>query len=246
MNSTNETGEIAEALAKAQAEVKDPDRKKTVKVRAKSGAKYDFAYATFNQGLDIFRSVYSKHGLAFYQSVVWIEGKPFVQTVLLHTCGERLVSHWPVCGFAWDDAQRAGSATTYAKRYALFALMGINGDDDDDGNITSGNHFEETDGKKKQEKAEQKNTKYDELFSKDSYKVDIGDMSQDEFVYELARYAKRANNCDELDRLITDNLDTVSHFEDNVRRKFIQHMDKNYKEIDQHAEFPAAVARSLS
>jgi hypothetical protein len=242
--------EIYGALTKAQAEVKDPERRKTVKVKAKSGARYDFNYATLNQGLDIFREVFSKHGLAFHQGVVWVEGKPHIRTNLSHTSGEVISTDWPISGFDWNNPQSAGSATTYAKRYALFAIMGINGDDDDDANIAQGNEFAEKkkdNARKVTEEIKQKDTdKYDKLFDNKSYAIERGDMNESEFVYELARYAKRANSCDELDKLITDNIQVVSHFEDNVRKSFIRYLDANYKEIDEHAEFPAAMARSLS
>jgi hypothetical protein len=54
-------------------------------------------------------------------------------TVLAHTSGEWIASDWPVCAVA-DTAtpRRMGAALTYARRYALFTLVGIAGEDDVD------------------------------------------------------------------------------------------------------------------
>ena len=52
-------------------------------------------------------------------------------TTLAHASGEWLASVWPVCSA--DEAtnpQRLGAALTYARRYALFTLVGIAGEDD--------------------------------------------------------------------------------------------------------------------
>ena len=52
-------------------------------------------------------------------------------TVLLHTSGEWIPSHWPVCPLSETAApRRMGAALTYARRYALFTLVGIVGEDD--------------------------------------------------------------------------------------------------------------------
>src|SRR5262249_52963118 len=52
-------------------------------------------------------------------------------TVLAHSSGEWVSSEWPVCLIAdIASAQRMGAALTYARRYALFTLVGIAGEDD--------------------------------------------------------------------------------------------------------------------
>ena len=51
-------------------------------------------------------------------------------TVLAHASGEWISSEWPVCPIAdIASAQRMGAALTYARRYALFTLVGIAGED---------------------------------------------------------------------------------------------------------------------
>src|ERR1700729_2990919 len=52
-------------------------------------------------------------------------------TVLAHASGEWISSDWPVCPVSETAApQRMGAALTYARRYALFTLVGIAGEDD--------------------------------------------------------------------------------------------------------------------
>jgi ERF superfamily len=52
-------------------------------------------------------------------------------TVLAHSSGEWLSSDWPVCPLSdTGSPQRMGTALTYARRYALFTLVGIAGEDD--------------------------------------------------------------------------------------------------------------------
>jgi hypothetical protein len=52
-------------------------------------------------------------------------------TVLLHTSGEWISSDWPVCQLSETSApRRMGAALTYARRYALFTMVGIAGEDD--------------------------------------------------------------------------------------------------------------------
>ena len=52
-------------------------------------------------------------------------------TLLAHSSGEWISSEWPVCAASEiDTPHRMGAALTYARRYALFALVGIAGEDD--------------------------------------------------------------------------------------------------------------------
>ena len=52
-------------------------------------------------------------------------------TMLAHASGQRIASDWPVCPIAETaNPQRMGAALTYARRYALFTLVGIAGEDD--------------------------------------------------------------------------------------------------------------------
>jgi hypothetical protein len=61
----------------------------------------------------------------------WHSGQIRLTTLLAHASGEWISSDWPVCPVSEKAApHRMGAALTYARRYALFALVGIAGEDD--------------------------------------------------------------------------------------------------------------------
>ena len=79
------------------------------------------------------RKTLGKHEIAAVQAtaVDHEAGIISVTTRLCHSSGEWIASDWPVCSL--DDMaspKRMGAALTYARRYALFALVGIAGEDD--------------------------------------------------------------------------------------------------------------------
>lgn len=132
-----EINEIVGALVKAQAEIKNPERDRTVKVRMKSGGEYEFSYATMSGIMDCIRGPLTKNGLWFSQTLLERETKYRLRTTLFHSSGQWLASETPLLiGEAGNQA--FGSALTYMRRYALCALLGITADEDDDGNAGEG------------------------------------------------------------------------------------------------------------
>ena len=89
-------------------------------------------YATLDAILDVVRPILSKHGMAVSQEPLMEEGRCGVVTRIVHESGEVRESTLllPVKD---QTAQAAGSAITYARRYALSAVLGIAADEDDDG-----------------------------------------------------------------------------------------------------------------
>ena len=135
MQRSSETiGTIAAALAKAQAQLVNPEKSLTGKIRADgSSAERSFRYAPLSSGLDIVRKTLSQHEIATVQTTSIDEAAGIVRlsTVLAHASGEWIASDWPVCSIDETAApQRMGAALTYARRYALFTLVGIAGEDD--------------------------------------------------------------------------------------------------------------------
>jgi hypothetical protein len=134
MQRSSETiGAIAAALAKAQSELANPEKSLTATIRASHPRESDqiFRYAALSAGLDIVRK--GGHEIATVQTTSidkeagWIR----LTTVLAHSSGEWLSSEWPVCAISETAApRRMGAALTYARRYALFTLVGIAGEDD--------------------------------------------------------------------------------------------------------------------
>ena len=126
---------LASALAKAQAELVNPENSLTATIRTgRAGeAERTFRYAPLASGLDIVRKTLGKHEIATVQTTAIdaAAGMVHLTTTLAHSSGEWIASDWPVCPMAETaHPQRMGAALTYARRYALFTLVGIAGEDD--------------------------------------------------------------------------------------------------------------------
>ena len=136
MQRSSETiGTIAAALAKAQAQLVNPEKSLVATLRSDeaSGAERSFRYASLSSGLDIVRKTLSQHEIATVQTTSIDEAAGIVRlsTVLAHASGEWIASDWPVCAISETATpHRMGAALTYARRYALFTLVGIAGEDD--------------------------------------------------------------------------------------------------------------------
>ena len=128
-------GAIAAALARAQAELTNPEKTLTAQIRSPFLRDDDrtFRYASLASGLDIVRKTLSQQEIAAIQTtrVEATSGHIHLTTLLAHSSGEWISSDWPVCAARDIEApHRMGAALTYARRYALFALVGIAGEDD--------------------------------------------------------------------------------------------------------------------
>src|SRR5437588_10490988 len=136
MHRSSETiGAIAGALAKAQAELTNPEKSLCATIRSPFPREADrsFRYAPLSSGLDIVRKTLGRHEIAAIQSTSIDNeaGLLRLTTILAHSSGEWISSEWPVCQITEvASAQRMGAALTYARRYALFTLVGIAGEDD--------------------------------------------------------------------------------------------------------------------
>jgi ERF superfamily len=130
MHRSSETiGSIATALAKAQAELSNPEKTLTATIPARSGER-TFRYASLASGLDIVRKCLGQHEIAVMQTTAVDQGQITLTTLLVHASGEWVSSLWPVCPASEPSAQVKGAALTYSRRYALFTLVGIAGEDD--------------------------------------------------------------------------------------------------------------------
>jgi hypothetical protein len=126
---------IAAALAKAQVELTNPEKSLVATIRSPFPREADrtFRYAPLSSGLDIVRKSLGRHEIATIQAtgIDKEAGLLRLTTVLAHSSGEWISSEWPVCQISdIASAQRMGAALTYARRYALFTLVGIAGEDD--------------------------------------------------------------------------------------------------------------------
>ena len=128
---------LAAALAKAQAELTNPEKSlvATIRPNGSGDAERSFRYAPLSSGLDIMRKALGKHEIATIQTTAIDRTAGIVNltTLLAHSSGEWIASDWPVCAISETTTpHRMGAALTYARRYALFTLVGIAGEDDID------------------------------------------------------------------------------------------------------------------
>jgi hypothetical protein len=126
---------LASALAKAQAELINPEKSLTATIRTgrPGDGERSFRYAPLSSGLDIVRKTLGQHEIATLQTTAidHTVGMVNLTTTLAHASGEWIASDWPVCPIAETaNPQHMGAALTYARRYALFTLVGIAGEDD--------------------------------------------------------------------------------------------------------------------
>src|SRR4030088_1246799 len=136
MQHSSETiGAIAGALAKAQAELTNPEKSLLATIRSPFPREADrtFRYASLSTGLEIVRKTLGKHEIATVQTTAIDTEAGLIRltTVLAHSSGEWVSSEWPGCPVSETAApHKMGAALTYARRYALFTLVGIAGEDD--------------------------------------------------------------------------------------------------------------------
>lgn len=130
MEHSEQLNELATALAKAQANIKDAEKDRT-------NPYFKSKYATLSSIWDACRDELTKHGLSIVQAPCSsaAEGYFGLSTMLLHSSGQ-WVKETAFVRLAKDDPQGAGSACTYLRRYALAAFASVC-PDDDDGNAGS-------------------------------------------------------------------------------------------------------------
>jgi hypothetical protein len=126
---------LATALAKAQIELTNPEKSLvgTIEPQRGEGGARQFRYAPLSSGLEIVRKTLGQHEIATVQTTAVEQAAGIINltTVLAHSSGEWIASDWPVCPVS-ETARphRMGAALTYARRYSLFTLVGIAGEDD--------------------------------------------------------------------------------------------------------------------
>jgi len=133
--SSESVAAIATALAKAQTELSNPEKSMVgiIHHNNRDDNPQAFRYASLASGLQIVRKTLGGQQIAVAQTtdIDRANGLINLTTTLMHTSGEWISSDWPVCQLSDTSApRRMGAALTYARRYALFTLVGIAGEDD--------------------------------------------------------------------------------------------------------------------
>lgn len=116
---------LISALVLAQADLKHSEKD------AKN-SHFQNDYSTLESVIDATRQTLAKQGIVVLQPIMTLpDGKTAVlYTMLAHTSGQYICSMTPIINTK-GDAQGFGSATTYARRYSLSAIMNISQTDDD-------------------------------------------------------------------------------------------------------------------
>lgn len=123
--------EISKALLKAQ-------QKFPLVKKEDSNPFFKSKYAGLPTVLEAVLPTLHKHGLLLSQSPITEGERIGVKTMIIHAeSGESIEGEFTM-QLTKNDPQGAGSAITYARRYSLIAILGLNVDEDDDGNTASG------------------------------------------------------------------------------------------------------------
>ena len=131
MKFSTETKDIFSAIVAAEGELKNPQKSAT-------NPHFMSGFAPLDEITNDIRPVLKKHGLAVMQDAKGGAGNITVSTVMLHTSGQWVESEGLTLRLTKDDPQGGCAAVTYARRYALLAMLNIVGtDEDDDGNTAS-------------------------------------------------------------------------------------------------------------
>lgn len=124
MNRSESIGKISSALVKAQSEMGN----------ASKDSKNPFfksSYADLNAIREVTIPVLNNHGITILQPTTVVDGKPYVETTLLHESGEYLTSLTEIIAPKQNDPQAHGSGVSYARRYGLQAFLCVGAEDDD-------------------------------------------------------------------------------------------------------------------
>lgn len=95
---------------------------------------YGYKYAELSKVLDTCRPILAEHNLVITQLVTVLNDEPTLVTTLFHKSGQFLRSCYPLVKAGVkqaNDAQQVGAAITYARRYALTAMLFMAQEDDD-------------------------------------------------------------------------------------------------------------------
>jgi ERF superfamily len=115
------------ALSKAQSKYKPLNKSKEAKIKTRTGGEYSYFYADLADLLEATRGALMENELAISQP---IKGD-ILYTYLIHSSGEFVESYMPLPKGLSN--QELGSALTYLRRYSLSSILGIAGEEDDDG-----------------------------------------------------------------------------------------------------------------
>lgn len=122
-NQSEHIDKLASALAAAQAKLHGAKKDAT-------NPFFKSQYATLESVYEAIRGPLAEQGLSVIQPTEWVGDKTFVRTVIVHSSGQWVDGLYPIITQK-NDPQGLGSGMSYARRYALMAMVGIPASDDD-------------------------------------------------------------------------------------------------------------------
>jgi hypothetical protein len=188
MLTSEQTNEISAALAKAQSEIINPEKNA-------NNSHYKNDYADLATGIKAIRGPLSKHGISFIQAERLDGDILFVETRLSHSSGQWFQGEHPAIKFP-ARPQEIGSAITYARRYSLFSMVGIAGDDDD------GEAANKVEIKAAPQQAAPKPQPLNEAASQDAFDILIETLAMAKSINEIDKW--RNDNIETITRLTTE------------------------------------------
>ncbi len=133
--SSDTIAQLAAAMAKAQSELVNPAKSLTAVLERgrNGGGAQSYRYAPLSSGLDIVRKTFGKYELAVIQTTHVDRERLLVHltTTIAHSSGEWISALYPVCHLSdIGHPKLMGALLTYARRYCLFTMVGLAGEDD--------------------------------------------------------------------------------------------------------------------
>lgn len=148
-NQSDQIDQLATALVKCQSEMNSA-------LKGSVNPQFKSKYADLSSVWDAIREPLTKNGLSVVQTIDIVDSKTVLISILMHISGQWIRSCLPIKTDK-DTCQGWGSGITYARRYALAALVGcVQDDDDGNGAMPNTNHSKPSKQDYKEEK-EQKN-----------------------------------------------------------------------------------------
>lgn len=127
---SEQIGELAKALSEAQGKFTFALKDSLADMGAKGGRR---KYADLQAVIEAVKPHLAAHGLAVVQATMPNQNGISLRTTLMHSSGQWIAGQIDLPNDRMGGIQGMGSALTYARRYALSAMVGIAADEDDDG-----------------------------------------------------------------------------------------------------------------
>lgn len=126
------------ALMEASAKFGEIKKLRTAKIKGKTEGgtpySYEYKYADLSDVIAATVPHLAEAKIVVTQPIIRVQDGVCVITMMVHESGQWMRSNLTM-PLADRSAQKLGGASTYGRRYALCAMLGVASEDDDDGNL---------------------------------------------------------------------------------------------------------------